>query len=177
MEKGVSVLLKAWRQARAAGALQGMELRIAGTGPEELSLKAQAGEGVVFLGHQPRAQVLDLMKDAAALVFPSIWYEGFPLVPIEALACGTPLIASDLGAMSSVVEDQTNGRLFSPGDADALARILTHWLPTPETRRAARQSYEQTYTPGAAVIAVMMDIYNVRFWQSQARKKFGAGTP
>jgi glycosyltransferase involved in cell wall biosynthesis len=159
VEKGVSVLLRAWRQARAAGALQGLELRIAGTGPEELSLKAQAGEGVVFLGHQPRAQVLDLMKNAAALVFPSIWYEGFPLVPIEALACGTPLIASDLGAMSSVVEDRINGRLFPPGDVEVLARILSSWTPTRQARLAARESYEKTYTPERNY-QKMMDIYS-----------------
>lgn len=59
-----------------------------------------------------------------ALVFPSVWYEGFPLSIVEAFAAGTPVIASRLGGMLEMIAEGKTGLLFHPGDADDLAHKI-----------------------------------------------------
>ena len=143
-EKGVSVLLQAWRLADC-----GQALHIVGSGPEELSLRAQAAKlpGVSFLGQLPQSEVLEQMRRATALIFPSVWYEGFPLVCVESLGTGTPIVASNLGALQDIVRDGGTGHLFAPGDAEALAQILRSWKAEPALRASARARYEAEYTP------------------------------
>ncbi|MDW4662823.1 glycosyltransferase, partial [Escherichia coli] len=82
-EKGLSVLLDA-----VAGT--GIPLRIVGEGPERVALEARAAGQVTFLGALSRVDVLREMAEAEALVVPSLWYEGFPMVVVEAFAQGTP---------------------------------------------------------------------------------------
>ncbi|NLG48549.1 MAG: glycosyltransferase family 4 protein [Chloroflexi bacterium] len=68
------------------------------------------------------------------LVVPSLWYENSPLVIQEAFGVGVPVVASRLGALAEKVRDNETGRLFEPGDADALARVLTELVQHPELR-------------------------------------------
>src|SRR5690606_15246562 len=79
-----------------------------------------------------------------------VWYEGFPKTLIESLAVGTPVIASDLGAMREAVTDLANGRLFSPGSAAELARCARELYVNPAQRAAmraeARRTFETRYT-------------------------------
>lgn len=76
-------------------------------------------------GYLPEPDLARVVAGAAALVFPS-WYEGFGLPALEALACGTPVVASDLPPVAEVLGDQAE--LVAPGDpaalADAIARVL-----------------------------------------------------
>ena len=85
------------------------------------------------------------------LVFPSTWYENAPLTIIEALACGLPVIASDIGSLPEFVQHGQTGLLFRPGDPADLARQIRLALSHPEKLRAmrvaARREYESKYTP------------------------------
>jgi glycosyltransferase involved in cell wall biosynthesis len=96
-------------------------------------------------GYLPQADLTRVVAGAAALVFPS-WYEGFGLPALEALACGTPVVASDLPALQEVLGDQAD--LVAPGDpaalADALARVLED--PGGEDARAARRTRAAGFT-------------------------------
>jgi glycosyltransferase involved in cell wall biosynthesis len=142
-EKGVRTLLRAW-----AG-LTGMPLKIAGHGPLRpfVEEQARALPHVEYLGTCDHAAVMRLLKQARFLVFPSEWYEGLPMIIIEALACGTPVIGSALGSMNEIIQDGANGRLFTPGDADGLARCAEAMTQTSaEMRSKARACYERTYT-------------------------------
>jgi glycosyltransferase involved in cell wall biosynthesis len=58
------------------------------------------------------------------LVVPSVADESLPLVVLEAMAAGTPVVASDLSGIPEAVQDSVTGRLFRPGDAAALAAVL-----------------------------------------------------
>ena len=69
--------------------------------------------GIEYLGRQPREKVLSLMRDATALIFPSVWYEGFPMTILEAYASGLPVVASDLGSMASIIADKITGLRFT----------------------------------------------------------------
>jgi glycosyltransferase involved in cell wall biosynthesis len=103
-----------------------------------------------WLGQLPKHQVLGLMKEAKALIFPSVWYEGFPMVIAEAYAVGLPVIASDLGSMSSLIDHRRTGLRFRPGDPGDLAAqvrwAVTRSEPLDVMRQAARAKYEAEYS-------------------------------
>jgi len=96
------------------------------------------------------------------LIFPSRWYEGFPMTIAEAYACGTPVIASRLGAMAEIIDDGRTGLHFTPGDADDLARkVEWAWTHPNEMRdmgRNARSEYETKYT-AERNYTMLVDVY------------------
>jgi glycosyltransferase involved in cell wall biosynthesis len=145
-EKGVATLLEA-----CAGL--DCEVRIAGTGPAEDSLRAASPANAVFLGALGHAAVLEEMRRACAVVLPSIWFEAFPMIIVEAFACGTPVIASRLGALAEIVEDGGTGALSPPGDAAALRTRIQELTKDPglaaKLGKAARAAYLARYTPEA----------------------------
>lgn len=140
-EKGVSVLLSASRDLVN-------EVRIVGTGPDSQLLKDKSG--VFALGALSRDEVRQEMLSALALVMPSIWFETFGMVIVEAFAAGLPVIASRLGAMGEIVEDGRTGLLFEPGNAADLAQKLAWAEANPDEMarmgRNARAEYEAKYT-------------------------------
>jgi glycosyltransferase involved in cell wall biosynthesis len=160
-EKRVNVLLDAW--SKLAGQIP---LLIAGGGPEREALEAQArADGLTqvrFLGQVPRPETLAAMQSARFLVFPSEWYEGFPVTICEAFACGTPVICSRLGAMEEVVEDRRTGLHFAAGDAAELAEKVTwawnHRVEIREMGKAARREFEAKYT-AEGNYPILMGIY------------------
>jgi glycosyltransferase involved in cell wall biosynthesis len=153
-EKGIAVL------ATAAAWGQGGPVDVIGTGPQEAGLRD--APGLRLLGWREPGDTYDRMRAAGCLVMPSVWYENFPRTLVEAYACGLPVIASRLGAMETLVKDGETGLLFTPGDAQDLARKLS-WAeshPT-EMRRmgmAARREYDASYT-SQINYSILMDIY------------------
>jgi len=161
-EKGVATLLDAWERLAGRCALE-----IVGDGPERPALEARLRQrnisGVTFRGSLPRREVMALLKSARALIAPSTWYEGFPMVIAEAFACGTPVICSRLGALQEIIADRVTGLHFTPGDPDDLARTVSWAWDSPDALaamgRAARREYEQRYT-AEANYALLIDIYH-----------------
>ncbi len=133
--KGPHVLLEAWRRvpadlrARGSLALHGPALHE----PEYVaSLESLAAEaGARILGPLARAEVARALASIDLLVVPSVWFENAPLVIAEALAARTPLLVSDLGGMSELVEEGRGGWRFEIGDAEDLARKLGQVLADP----------------------------------------------
>ena len=120
------------------------ELRLVLTGGGDYS---DVPAGVEARGHVPRAEVVSLMQRASALVFPSL-YEGFGLPPIEAMACGCPVAASNAAALPETVGDAA--RLFDPHDPRAIADAVRDVLAAQDEwrgrglARAARFTWERT---------------------------------
>jgi glycosyltransferase involved in cell wall biosynthesis len=96
-------------------------------------------------GYLPQPDLARVVAGAAAVVVPS-WYEGFGLPALEALACGTPVVASDLPALREVLGDEAE--LVPPGDPAALAGALVRVLDDPggEPARAARRARAAGFT-------------------------------
>jgi glycosyltransferase involved in cell wall biosynthesis len=148
-EKRLVTLLKAWKKVG-----NGFSLYVAGTGDSEANMIRYANdaglENVRFLGSQNEAQVFELIKGAAFLIFPSEWYETFGLGMIEAYACGVPVIASRMGAMQEIVRDSASGLLFTAGNADGLAVKINWAIEHPAVMAAmgetARRLYEDKYS-------------------------------
>ncbi|WP_346289207.1 glycosyltransferase family 4 protein [Sphaerothrix gracilis] len=160
VEKGLDTLLTAWEQLETQ-----VPLKIVGDGPLAEKVQAIAGQrpNVEWLGRQPMAQVHALMGQAQFLVFPSKWYETFGRVAVEAFAKGTPVVASDIGAIAELVEDEHTGIRFSPGDATDLAAKVEWMLAEPQRlarmRQAARAEFEAHYT-AASNYQQLMQIYD-----------------
>ncbi|MCL5742546.1 MAG: glycosyltransferase [Acidobacteria bacterium] len=158
-EKGLLTLLQAWR--RLGGAVS---LRIVGEGPwmGEVLRESRSLPSAEVLGTRSIDEVYRLMGEAAFLVFPSEWHETFGLVAIEAFARGTPVIASDIGAISELVEHGRTGLLFRPGDAEDLAAKVEWFLSHPtgarQMRAEARAEFLAKYTAERNYSA-LMEIY------------------
>jgi glycosyltransferase involved in cell wall biosynthesis len=157
-EKGVRTLLRAWE--RMAGR---MPLKIAGEGPLQ-TLAHDSPPAVEWLGRLRHEEVVELMKRAAVLVFPSECYEGFPTTIAEAFATGLPVVASNLGAMAEIVQHGQTGLLFSPGDAIDLGAKVEWALAHPDELaaigRRAREEFEVKYT-ASRNYQVLRDIYRM----------------
>lgn len=161
-EKGAPTLLKAWRQLP-----KHCTLRIVGDGPfgaeMESEVKAQGLSNISFTGRLPRERVIEEMKGARFVIFPSQLYENLPLTIIESFACGVPVLASKLGAMQEIVSQDRTGLFFQPGNADDLARVARQAWDQPQYMRQlgdnARAEYEAKYT-AATNYRQLMEIYH-----------------
>ncbi len=105
----------------------GVRLLVAGDGEERQRLEPRAGGRVRFLGPRSREQVFELFRAADAAVLSSTW-ENFPHAVVEALAVGTPVIATAVGGVPEVVRDGENGLLVPPRDPEALAAAIRRFL-------------------------------------------------
>ena len=157
--KGVETLLAAWPRLGKP-----VPLKIIGDGDlAPLVRRAVASAPQIeWLGRRPSGDVYEMMGRADLVVIPSTCYETFGRVAIEAFAKGTPVVASDHGAVAELVEHGRTGRLFRVGDPEDLARQVDFLLDDPSglaaMRRRARQAYEGHYT-GTRNYEALMDIY------------------
>jgi glycosyltransferase involved in cell wall biosynthesis len=150
-EKGVDTLIEAIGRLGRAG-----RLSVAGEGPERARLEALSGEvapgRVRFLGRLGKADMVSLLRSATVVAVPSRWYENQPMIVLEALALGVPVVASDMGGLPELVETGVNGALVPPEDDEALAVALAALLDHPrqalEMGRAARAQVALTHDPG-----------------------------
>ena len=158
-EKGIATLLSAWERTTIT-----IPLKVAGDGPLASEVSQRSAKGrIEYLGAQPCDKILALMREAALLVFPSILYEGLPMVILEAFSVGLPVVASDLGSMSSLVTDGRTGLHFRPGDAGDLAAkvdwAVSHPMEIARMRSAARSEFLANYT-AERNYAILIDIYD-----------------
>jgi glycosyltransferase involved in cell wall biosynthesis len=128
--KGLEILLK------ALATLQGVQLVVAGDGEQRMALHRLAEKlnvDAVFLGQVGKAEKARLLAASAAVVIPSLRLpdgrtEGLPVVALEAMAAGLPLIAARVGGLSEIIIDGQNGLLFEAGNhlllADRIKRLL-----------------------------------------------------
>jgi glycosyltransferase involved in cell wall biosynthesis len=154
-EKGIDILLDAW-----AGV--GLPLKIIGDGPLKSSVESNALTAVEYLGLKKKDEVLELVQNADFIIMASTWYEGFPMVLVEAFACGTPALVACLGSMKEIVIPNKIGLHFEAGNADDLAEKVQWMIDNPaEVKKMggnARKEYLAKYTPEKNY-EMLMDIY------------------
>ena len=129
--------------AVAACRAVGIPLRVVGRGPEARGLSRLGGPGVEFLGALPDAEVRDLYRRAAVVLLPG--EEDFGLVPVEAQACGAPVVAFGRGGATETVVDGTTGALTAEGE-DAFAAGIRRVLDQPPGAAACRRQAERFST-------------------------------
>jgi starch synthase len=155
--KGLDVLLKAWEVVREQRGDQDLRLFIIGTGNQADELRkelvAKPAPGVVWVDRFVDGQLIRTYLSAADIfVFPSR-HEGFPVAPLEAMACGLPVVSSDTCGMSELLGDGAGGFLIRVGDVAGLAEQLGKLIDEPQLRSRlgllARQRVEERFSLSA----------------------------
>ncbi|MCX5696366.1 MAG: glycosyltransferase family 4 protein [Candidatus Omnitrophica bacterium] len=145
--KGVHILIKAFRRIENPN----IRLQIVGRGVYEKALKSLAGDDsrIVFYDNVPHGDTPKFYAAADVLVVPSIWYEVFGRVIVEAFSAGLPVISSDIGGMRELVKDGFNGFLFEPGNIEQLKESLLRIIADEQVLKklsdnayASRKEYE-----------------------------------
>jgi glycosyltransferase involved in cell wall biosynthesis len=147
--KGVGTMLAAWSKLPAS-----IPLVIAGDGPfrpeMEKLISTHNLKNVDYRGRLSRQETLATMKGARFLMFPSEWYEGFPVTIAESFACGVPVLCSRLGSMQEIVEDGATGLHFKSGDAQDMADVVQWAWSHPQEISimgfSARAEFEAKYS-------------------------------
>jgi glycosyltransferase involved in cell wall biosynthesis len=141
-EKGLRTLISAWKL------LPQIPLKILGDGPlrqELVDLTVQNKLNVEFLGFCDRPTIIDNIGRAVLQVVPSECYEGFPMVILEAYACGTPVVCSRIGSLNEIVEEGATGVKFDPGNPlDLAAKIQMLWDDS-ERRKSMRETVRMAF--------------------------------
>jgi len=98
------------------------KLKVVGTGPEESSLRKVASDNIEFTGFVNEVKLIEVMQKAKALIFAAD--EDFGIVPVEAMASGTPVIAYSHGGATETVESGTSGVFFNSQDQDSIVQSI-----------------------------------------------------
>ena len=161
--KGIEYLLKAF--SRFTSRTNEYKLAIAGTGFYENKLKSIANsiDNVLFLGHISKMEEKKaLYENSLAVILPSI-YEAFPMVILEALALGKPIIASKVGGIPEIIKNNHNGILVKPGDVLTLEKSLNFIVSNPDVRHQMsvrnRKLAQDKYTH-LNMAKMTLEIYN-----------------
>jgi len=145
--KGLHTLIDSWRR------VENFDLLVAGGGIEAAALRAQAASNprVRFLGQLNQAQLGALYHHAIAVIVPSITYETFGMVLIEAFARKTPAIARNLGALPEVIHDSQAGLVYDDeaGLLDAVSRMAGDRAGRDAMGERGYAAFERWWTPEA----------------------------
>ncbi|WP_299410951.1 glycosyltransferase family 4 protein [Acaryochloris sp. IP29b_bin.148] len=160
-EKGIRTLLTAWESLHTK-----IPLKIVGEGPLAPLVQAASSKchSVEWLGTKTLAEVYELMGRAMVLVMPSEWYETFGRVVIESFSKGTPVIASNIGAIAELVDSGRTGLHFQSGNhAELIHQVnwtVDHPLQRQRMRKAARAEFLTKYT-AEENYKLLMEIYQL----------------
>lgn len=159
-EKGIHDLVETWMKYKIKASLY-----IVGDGEirEELERKTADIENIKWVGLQTKNQVYEWFSKVKALVFPSIWYEGFPMTIAESLGMGVPIISSNIGSQGSIVKDNVNGLHFEVGNHESLCQKVQLLDNDNSLLRklsdGSRSNYLDSYTPDINY-KELINIYN-----------------
>ncbi len=98
---------------------------------QAIAQKEGVGEWVTFVGSRHR-EVLKYYYSAADVFVTTPWYEPFGITPVEAMACGTPVIGSNVGGIKFTVKDGETGYLVPPNEPNAIAERISHLYENPQ---------------------------------------------
>lgn len=134
-EKGLSYLLEAVRRLIHEARID-VSLTVVGTGAEEHDLKHEAtrlglSRHVRFLGFVSQAQLFSTYRESDIFLLPSLT-EGLPMVVLEAMSYGLPVVASQVGGIPYLIHDGENGLLVEPANADQLADAVCRLVKSPD---------------------------------------------
>ncbi|OGL95850.1 hypothetical protein A2348_00365 [Candidatus Uhrbacteria bacterium RIFOXYB12_FULL_58_10] len=144
-EKGVETVIQVAKQ------LPDIPFKIVGTGPDEARLHALAHgtKNVEFVGFRSGELLQEVVRGALCVLVPSRVHENFPLVALESMGAGKPVVGSNVGGMPEVVEDRVTGLLVPPNDLHAWVEAVMRLAYDEDFRlglaRAARLSAETTF--------------------------------
>lgn len=170
IEKGIYLMLDAFK-------VLPFKLKIAGEGPlKEIVLKAcKESPNIFYLGNLEKEKVFTELGKTQALLFPSIWYEGMPMTIIESFSTGTPVIASNLGAMTCMIQNEVNGFHFIANNLNSLINAIISFTNLSKAKKNEMNSnalfnYRNIYTPEKQ-LDFFQEIYKLAISKNQSNSK------
>jgi glycosyltransferase involved in cell wall biosynthesis len=144
-EKGIQVLIDASRR------IPDIQFRAAGNFERLPNLPTQAPKNFKFLGHLSKESLDAFYASCRMFVLPSTWFEGFPIVLVETMLRGIPIVCSRIGGLQDIVDDGVSGLLFEPGNSEQLADKIKYLWDKPELCKKmgqeGRKKALREYTP------------------------------
>jgi glycosyltransferase involved in cell wall biosynthesis len=136
-----------WLMIEALARLPGVDLLIVGEGPERSAIEARAralgvADRVRLLGRMTQNQLTEIYSAADLLLLPSS-REGWPNVLLESMACGTPVVVSNIDGFREIVAAPEAGRIVADVTPTGLAEAISEMLAVPLNRTATRRYAEQ----------------------------------
>ena len=158
-EKGIRQLINFYQNDDSLN-----ELKIIGDGPlkDELLLKTQYNHNIEWLGELDHQKVLYFIRNARALIFPSICYENFPMTIVEALSMNVPVLASNIGAAKYIITQKKEGVLYNPHNSEDFYKGIDEFLDQKlyeSMCENARNLYLEKFTPEINY-EILVKIYN-----------------
>ena len=162
LHKGVSDLVDAVAAMQNRSQVQ---LTFVGIGPEEAALRKRVADAglsqVAFAGRIPPERMPQAYAEADILVLPSVWAENQPVSIMEAMASGVAVVASRIGGIPEIIEDDVTGRLVEAGDVAMLAGVLDDLASAPSRRaelvcNARAQVANRSFAAQAATIEALL---------------------
>ena len=153
-EKGINTLLKVCRN------LKEITFVFAGTGPLEEEINKE--KNIINVGFQTGDALQSLIGKALFSVFPSEWYENCPFSVMETQMYGVPVVASDLGGTSELVEDHVTGELYPGGcEQELIERIEKLWKHTEIVDKYKKNCDNTTFATLEQYCKKLLDIYSM----------------
>ena len=172
-EKGIDTLLGAARK------LPDVPFKVAGNNDRNPNLLKQAPANIKFIGQLNHESLKEFYAGAKMIVLPSKWYEGLPMVIVEAMLYEKPVISSDLGGLPEIVQHGSTGFLFQHDDVEDFAdKIETLWNDPNLCRRmgmTARKKAEKQYSPDAFYERFMNSYEIARSVRNLERRRYVSG--
>jgi glycosyltransferase involved in cell wall biosynthesis len=119
-------------------------------------------DNIRSFGTVPNGRILAMMKSAKLLVLAS-YSEGFPMAVLEAMACGLPVVTTDVGALASLVKENINGYLIEPGDVEELGENIVRLLKDQDLQKKIgnnNKEYVRDRFSAEKVVPVFAGIFN-----------------
>ncbi len=139
--KGCELLISAFSR-------NGMpKLKICGEGKEREQLERLASrcENIEFAGKLDSEKLKKELERSYAVIVPSKWYEGFPMIIAESFSLGVPVIANDMGNLPYIVQDKVNGMIYDRNSVDSMAEIVLNLYHDPELQKQLQENAFDTF--------------------------------
>lgn len=124
------------------------------------NIKNKTIHNIVYLGKVEKEELINWYQKASVFVSPSL-YESFPLVNLEALACGTPVVTSNVGANPEVVRNYENGILVPPNNPIKLAKAIQHLLDNERIRLKFAKKGREWVVKNFSLEVIVMRLINI----------------
>lgn len=151
--KGIQILFESWKK------IHKYDLVVFGTGPDEDwckdFIKKNNISNIRMMGVVNNIDLMEQIAESKALILPTQWYEGFPMVLVESFSCGTPVLGSQLGNVGSIIKEGINGFHFDQCSVDSIVEAVNKLHDICEsTKKTSVELYSSE-----ANYKMLMDIY------------------
>ncbi len=155
--KGIKFLLESWKQMP-----KNYFLHIYGDGSLKnyVETVSNNSENIKFFGFRPQEEIFKDLSESKSLIFPSDWYEGFPMIITECFSIGIPVVSTNVGNQKCIVEDSQGGRLFKLNDANSFKENIVKIVENFDFYSLNAKNYYDKFLNEEYNYKKLMEIYN-----------------